>query len=735
MKEPMGITVTKPVSVLNKALNLNFKEFFKSIGKVAILGFAGDWKGAGTQAVDAISAVGLGKNWEDFAWLLIYRSLSRAMFNLIREDDLIRQKPDDPDKLCQQLDLSIEDLEITLDHNFFDRPKEISVVASIKKPFFQWLRALGLNEAEAQAIVDRFPRYFVFALNEEWRNRSEDYVLLKDKLQTPFIKATEKEQGWLQYSAWLQKQIDERMFEEAFSLRQIYVPLRAYYEEEIKEEGGEGVRLYPDEKQSRRVVVNLEEQLESWIQKADRRDAIRVISGGPGCGKSSFAKIFAAHQAEKDTIPILFIPLYRFELAEDLVEAVGNFVRFDPFLSHNPLDPESGEPRMLIIFDGLDEFSMQGKVGLEISQKFCQEIDRQITHFNHATPRLQVLISGRELVVQENMSEFRKPQQVLYLLPYLISEELRKSYTYIDNQGLLDQDQRDVWWTFYGKASGKGYQGIPPELKLEKLKEITSQPLLNYLVALSYDRKKIDFTQEINMNRIYKDLISRVYERGWAGDQHPGLKGVPEDNFFRILEEIGISAWHGDGMTTTVSEIEAHCEHGGLIKILLDKFQEGAIKGVTRLLTAFYFRQAGARSGGEPTFEFTNKSFGEYLICRRIIRSLHQIQTELERHQSDPDSGRDEKATLKIWAEICGPTAMDEYIFNFILEEMKLQDATKVNKWQETFCKLISFMLRYGMPIEIVAPRPPTFQMESKIARNSEEAMLAVLNCNSQDLI
>jgi uncharacterized protein YjbI with pentapeptide repeats len=732
MSKHVGLSIKKPVSLFNKALHLDFKKFFKSLGKAAVYGFAGDWQKAATSTIDAISAVGLAKNWAENAWLLIYRSLFRAMFNLIEEhEDLVRKKPDDPDMLCHQLDLSFEDLEITLDHTLFDRPKELSIVETIKKPFSQWLQNLGLNEAQAQSISNRFPSYFVLALNDEWRNRPEDYIVIKEKLQTPFINATEKEQGWLRYSAWLQKHVDERMFEETFSLRQIYVPLRAYYEEEIKEDGGKTKgRYFTDEKQRQRIVVDLEQELENWIQKADKDDSIRVISGGPGCGKSSFAKIFAARQSAKGAIPVLFIPLHHFELKVDLVEAVGKFIKYDQFIPHNPLDPdpESGEGRLFIIFDGLDELSMQGKVGMEISQRFCQEVNKQIFRFNQSKTRLQILISGRELVVQGNMSEFRRPQQVLNILPYYIQKEQRKLF--IDTNNLLLEDQREAWWKAYGTASGKNYKKIPPVLEIKDVEEITSQPLLNYLVALSFDRGKLDFSKETNMNRIYEDLISAVYERGWAGWQHPVLEGVSEENFFRILEEIGNAAWHGDGRTTTVAEIISNCRHGGLIQ-LLEKFQEGASKGVTRLLTAFYFRQISDRSGGDRTFEFTHKSFGEYLISRRIVRSLRRMQSELERRKSDPDSGWDDRDALKVWAEICGPTAMDEYIFKFILDEIKLQKIAEVKKWQQVFCSLISYMLHHGMPMERLDPRP-SFFVESKMARNSQEALLTVLNACSR---
>jgi KaiC/GvpD/RAD55 family RecA-like ATPase len=153
--------------------------------------------------------------------------------------------------------------------------------------------------------------------------------------------------------------------------------------------------------------------------KADFKE-LRVISGGPGSGKSSFAKIFAANQAEKGKIRVLFIPLHHFEPSDDLVEAVAKFVRDNDFLRHNPLDKDKADSRLLIIFDGLDELAMRGKIATEIAQQFVREVQRKIEHFNRHKTCLQVLIGGRELVVQANSSDFRQPQQILHILPYFV---------------------------------------------------------------------------------------------------------------------------------------------------------------------------------------------------------------------------------------------------------------------------------------------------------------------------
>ncbi len=73
---------------------------------------------------------------------------------------------------------------------------------------------------------------------------------------------------------------------------------------------------------------------------------------------------------------------------------------------------------------------------------------------------------------------------------------------------------------------------------------------------------------------------------------------------------------------------------------------------------------------------------------------------------------------------------MDDYLFKFVLDEMRLhflQNPAIVSAWQQTLCHLISFMLLHGMPMERLDPRPD-FYTENKQARNSEEALLVVLN-------
>lgn len=740
MSNKHGLNVTKPVSLLNRAIKFSFKDLFKSFTKAVVKGATGKYADALGDAVDALSSVSLTEDCGEVAWLLIQRSLLQAVHDLLKENEALLYRdpenplvrltrrglpPDDPDAVTTRLDLSLEQGEIVIDENFFLRPRALPVLEQFKTPFKRWLEMFDLNSAEATSIVNRLPSYFVHALNEQWRTRAEDYKCLKEAFDTPFTKAGASEQAWQSYAALLQKQVDEPMFVEAFSLRQVYVPLRAYFfERGAKEKEARFDPRGTEANDSKRIVVELEKEVDAWLAADDAKDAVRIISGGPGSGKSSFTKMLAARLADVNGRRVLFVPLHLLELSDDLEEAVRKFIRYvDPALT-NPLAPEECAEPFLVIFDGLDELAMQGRVAAELAQQFVREVREKIDRLNlYRGSRLKVLISGRELAVQSNASDFKRPKQILHVLPYFVAEDSRKEYT--DAQNLLEQDQRQQWWSNYGKVSGHNYEGMPEELGRGELLDVTSQPLLNYLVALSYTRGEVNLAKESNLNVIYRDLLRAVFERGWGGGHNPALQGVSEEKFVRWLEEIAVAAWHGDGRTTTVEEIKGHVESGGAAS-LLNLFEEGADKGITRLLMAFYFRRAGVRESGDKTFEFTHKSFGEYLTAKRVVRLLRDIDEELKRHQEDVDRGWDERAALVRWIKVCGPSPLDEYFFKFIENEVRLSGSDNASSWQETLCKLIGFELRNGVPMELI--NLPTFKESSRQARNVEESLMVALH-------
>ncbi|WP_446008445.1 NACHT domain-containing protein [Candidatus Electrothrix sp.] len=598
-----GLNISRPVAVWNREIKAEPRKLLLGIGKMVVEGVFKDWSDFGGAALDTLDALGLAKKPGELAWLLIYRALMTALTELVKNyQDLFRKSPesDKLEEISTLFEQAMAKADVTITLNFFDRPGELSLLKELHAPLIEWLHGLGASEADAAQIACRLADYFVFALHQTWRKAPQDYAALTQYFDSPFTGATEEVRNWLLYAQHLQRQVSDRMFAEAFGVDKVYVPLRAYYEEK-EQEDERRQELEPHRDKVKRIVVDLEDEFRSWLDNFTAAQAVRFISGGPGSGKSTFAKIFAAKIAAENKIPCLYIPLHLFHATDNLITAMESHIKNNPFLSSNPLAAKEGKDRLLIIFDGLDELALQGKAASETANSFVDEVLRRIHEGNSYGKQRQVIITGRTIVIQSVAAKLRDAKQISYVLPYFVAEWEREEYH--DPAKLLAEDQRQRWWRQYGDAAGKGYAGLPDDLARQHLAEITAQPLLNYLVALSYDRKTIQFTDETTLNQIYADLIKAVYCRQYedGGRVSACAGGLDEKDFIRVLEEIALAVWHGDGRTATVAGIREKLKAGG-IERYLEQFQEGAKAGVTRLLTAFYFRQSEHRQDGDPTF-------------------------------------------------------------------------------------------------------------------------------------
>ena len=202
----------------------------------------------------------------------------------------------------------------------------------------------------------------MLAVIAEWRQRASDYQLICDALQSsPFRDLESQELAWKHYTAVLARQVDEPVFGAAFGLRQIYVPLRAWCAERREEKSEKPDEIPFGREKIVRVVIPLEDALRQWLHEEKRTDAIRIVSGGPGSGKSTSVKLFAWEVSSKLGRRVLFIPLHWFDVKGDLSAAVARYARNAARLPRDPLDPEKGETKLLLIFDGLDELASQGQ--------------------------------------------------------------------------------------------------------------------------------------------------------------------------------------------------------------------------------------------------------------------------------------------------------------------------------------------------------------------------------------
>ena len=722
----LELNAAPPVSVWNKPLALDAKAFSQALAKAIGHGLLGKFEDLADDGVDAMEALGLrGNEPEVLLFLLVQQALKLALADLLRDSE--SHLPPTLDQHTGDFVTTLQQhfTQICISRDFFEHPQNLPLLQTIQQALVAWLVAHDTEAAVAETLAARLPGYFPFALHREWRKHGERYAPIKAALDTPFAKASEREQAWRTYQAYLQQRIEEGAFGEAFGLKQIYIPLNGYREEKSDSE----LEKMEPRQPNKRMVLGLAEELTTWLHQSNKDDAVRVLSGGPGSGKSSFAKMFAARVSAEGRLKVLFVPLHLIDPTGDFVEAFGRYVRNEGIFSHNPLHPESAETNLLLILDGLDELANQGQAAALTARDFVNAVQNFVYLRNSSTLNLRVLFSGREVVIQDTRTEFRKPQQILHVLPYYTSETDRNVKAWMDPDQRLQRDLRQDWWQNYGRLTGKPFNGMPQELDRDDLQEVNAQPLLNYLLAISYCRDELDFSKDINLNQIYYSLVKAVHERGYEGREgrrHAGVRHMELNDFFLMLEEVAMAAWHGDGRSTTIKEIEQHCRDAGYDKQLED-FRVGAERGITRLLAAFFFRQHGERQRGDPTFVFTHKSFGEYLAARRLVRAMKDIVEERDRRDNKGGGkGWSEADALERWARLCGPTAVSGFLHRFWLAEVALRPIEDVTLWQQHFVRLFSHMLRHGSPMERL--QLPTFSDMLFQSRNAEEALLAAMN-------
>lgn len=433
-------------------------------GMILAGGDQGALSGLISAIADAAGTVHIERGADELGWELVRNALVRATADLYDEGEAARPKAQgDVDHLRSQIEIALDDEAAVIPHTVFKDPGTISVVRSAREHFKSWLRLIDLNPAEAESLANRLPTYFTFAFHEEWRARRDHYQPFYEHYETPVTAAVQMEWDWERNRRELIKRIDEPVFEETFSLRQVYVPLRAYWREEREEkEHGRGPSYALH-------VVDLHQAIDEWLRSPDKSDAVRLVSGGPGSGKSSFAKKLAADLAESGRMRVLYFPLQRFPPKLNLEAAIERYLTGSGAFAQSPVpDAVHGDSDpLLLIFDGLDELTKPGDVADEMTRQFVQEVRQSLGIWNTHRRRFLVLMTGRTVVAQAHRHGLGLTEhQRLAVLPYLVEEDGREELERseagdFDAHEKLEVDQRQGWWAKYAEVKGLTDKAFP----------------------------------------------------------------------------------------------------------------------------------------------------------------------------------------------------------------------------------------------------------------------------------
>lgn len=644
---------------------------------------------------------------------LIKSSLTRAVV-LATQSDLLLET----ENLKYPATLSVfEDAAHRLAHAV--RPFESQEPESGLEIRFQSAVAEGLNR-----ILARRPEYFEPVLNV---------------LASPAAGAEARVRAWAHYrSALICRFEDAALFGEdertGVTLGQVYQPLRAWWHDDVDDltrvdsESPNG----PTSPAETVYLEMLEGALLTWLGKDLPQDRVRLISGGPGSGKSTFARWLAAKVTVIPRWRVLFVPLQRLRGSGPLERIVDDYFRLHPDEPFGPETPpmssigRDGHQDWLIIFDGLDELAKEGGSSESAAQVFASGLADMRARLS-GVARVRYVVLGRAPSMQEARRRLGlQGNRTLHVgdMAALVFNPAgpAKEVTVVDPDQLAPQDQRQEFWARW--ATAKGLPTATPEaMKAEVLHDLTKEPLLAFLLIKSgYVSERWREAAE-NRNRIYEAIFDKIWERERAKETRTNLNDIRKDGFDALMQALGLAAWRGGGRTGDEATFTA-IRDAFVRPDILSRAKASGVADLNNIAVLFYTQKDEIGGRG---YEFLHKSFGEYLTAC----GLHSAFRRWGQQVGMPEIDFDELAFLRRWLVLAGPASITHDIAMFLVNEVKLraldqQEAPWVagRKWTRMLETIVGRMLTDGIPAHEGAKR---WREAETNARNAERTLILLL--------
>lgn len=706
MTEKVGITLTKEIII-----EVNWTGIAEKLFNVAVKGFAaymGDVKSgveAGFTLVGAAKEIEENVPEETRAFELIILCFAKS-FDSIRASDYI--DPNGAKKAAKDaiewLKKEVEKNTLTIPYDFFDTPTSAKPYELLRDKYLENRKyyRLSLREKE-EDLKYRFDSAFRAAVWELWSSNTKAFVDLANKLNSPTAKSADFERQWISYR---QSLINDFNVSPVFgqsntgvSLSQLYVPLRCTWTEQLEEEiaaestsfGGSGILV-----ERNTHLSLLSDEIEKWVDNTNPDDWLRLIGGGPGSGKSTSLRAIAAKVAQREDLRPLFIPLQRINLKYELREAINRYfinTSGSPFETA-PLERKNIEtgPRILLILDGLDEIARPGENADQIARDLIEWIQELYREIKGTTDLLhKIIISGRMPSFQAARNRYGKLNETaLEVLGFVPSDTYPKFFgtnVIIHRKDIHETDDREAWWKLYSAAFNKDNE-IPIGLKDQRLEELTNEPLLCYLLALSGYLEENTEQVADNRNYIYEKIMDNVWKRPWGGGRAGTGKLIEnKEEFYKLFETMALAAWH-EGEERIV-KYDSFQNALSLMQTeqIYEKFQKA--KGNTNLANLavnFYLQNSEIDSKG---FEFTHKSFGEYLSAKALLKLIFDISKMSEYKM---------EFALKHWLDIVENGSPTKELNMFIRDEIRIISASKIESIAIPLQNILIAILRDGLP-------------------------------------
>jgi uncharacterized protein YjbI with pentapeptide repeats len=411
---------------------------------------------------------------------------------------------------------------------------------------------------------------------------------------------------------WIQPRSAELVFNESFSLREIYIPLKA---QPLSHDGEADFEQPP---------IVLEEWVKQQLSDPDSQDQVLLIQGGFGRGKTTFCRMFAnwIKQHEYPVWTPILIPLQDVQLLDAEFEAVLQRAVPDYLTDADPDWLTHGDTRFLFVLDGFSELNLDDRnANLE---QLLQQVGRfQETCANHPGMGHRVILTGRSLLIR-NLERLLPPNLMrVELLP-------------------LDTALQDQWLAQWQRLTGANIAGLKEQLHSSKLSEqnltLAREPLMLYFLASMHQdgELQLDILEGTSVARAKFLLYQRIFY--WVLTKHrPGLLNrqlspTEVESLRRLLAEAGLWSVQTGSEVVPLASIIDRLQYDEQMQMLLSeitaKLQEHSL---TNALVTFY------RRDDQIYLRFTHNSFGKLFGSRRLHEALEDWALTLNRRQKhDP---------------------------------------------------------------------------------------------------
>ena len=728
----------------------DYKKLATSVAKAIADLSLGNAPGAANTAIDIIaSAQGKAEqNAETQAWQWMYSVLAQASVEFLADPRL--RSPLSAQELSSAITPFLETLpqsgEVAPEHLIHPAINAHFQAAIDLAPQIA-AHAAPEHGLEVDALKTLFCRALSDAAGKVFARNTDGFRHLSDHLQSPMNVSQSREIAWQRHANWIRQRFtQDPIFSpdstETIPLSHVYLRGRCYWhtEHDVPNSGDEEqrdpARAFTDRKKYRRAHLrDLHRTMHEWLQTAGTDDAIRIVAGGPGCGKSSFARAFATEVIDGNSHRVILIPLQYLSRKGNLDHDIGVYLhgqrssrRVDTCMGfpENPLEWR-GDDRlpMLLVFDGLDEMSTDDKTSKDISRHFLHALNNMLVRLNAGdAPPIGALVLGRSAACQEAMDDtnlgIETMLNVARITP-LSRDDLELPDKETEGQpdldaepALMEQDDRQRYWECWRKVKRLGETDVPEAVTSADIRDLNAEPLLLHLLIISdYIGDNWKEAAE-NPNRVYRDILSKIAHRNMDKDGvPPEQREEKEADFFTLMECLGLAAWRGNGRTGTDKDFEElRDKHAGE-----DRFKGIDAAGLKNVALQIHTRQA---VGDDAGFEFIHKSFGEYLSARALISAAIGLSEHMNigRYAIGP------LAAARNWAAIIGGAELTTFVLTFLKNEAKLTfKPTKALTVKTDLEKVLGAVQEYGVPVQELN-REASYRELETLQRCAEGALL-----------